>query len=240
MAEKDESESVATPDANPDPLSGAAGSHPVGTGIGAAGGAAAGASIGAVAGPIGAAVGTLVGAVAGGLAGKGAAEAINPTTPATGAHHGHPVGTGVGVATGAATGAAIGSVAGPVGTAVGGLVGAVAGGVAGEGVAEIVNPTVEDDYWRRNYASRPYVSPGDSYETYRPAYEYGWESYRRYRGRRFDEVETELRRQWERTDREMSWGVARGATRDAWQRVEQRRPLGDRDGREAPVDRGSR
>ena len=229
MAQRDRKVVETPEEANPDPLSGAAGSHPVGTSIGAAGGAAAGASIGAVAGPIGAAVGTVVGAVAGGLAGKGAAEAINPTDPATGARRGHPVGTGVGVATGAATGAAIGSAVGPVGTAVGGVVGAVAGGLAGEGVAQAVNPTVEDDYWRRNYASRSYVTPGATYETYRAAYEFGWESFRRYRGRAFDDVEGDLRREWERTDREMSWETARGAASDSWHRVgEQQRPVGDR------------
>jgi uncharacterized protein (TIGR02271 family) len=66
-------------DTNPDPITGAPGSHPVGTGVGAAGGGAAGAAIGSMAGPIGTAVGAVVGAVAGGLAGKGAAEAIDPT-----------------------------------------------------------------------------------------------------------------------------------------------------------------
>ena len=69
------------PGMNPDPLTGARGAHPVGTGLGAVSGAAAGASIGAAAGPVGAAVGTVVGAVAGALAGKGAAEAVNPTEP---------------------------------------------------------------------------------------------------------------------------------------------------------------
>jgi len=66
-------------DTNPDPITGAPGSHPVGTGVGAAGGGAAGAAIGSMAGPVGTAVGAVVGAVAGGLAGKGAAEAIDPT-----------------------------------------------------------------------------------------------------------------------------------------------------------------
>jgi hypothetical protein len=64
---------------NQDPISGAPGAHPVGTGLGAAGGAAAGAAIGSVAGPVGTVVGGAVGAVAGGLAGKGAAESVNPT-----------------------------------------------------------------------------------------------------------------------------------------------------------------
>jgi hypothetical protein len=67
-------------DANRDPISGAPGSHPVGTGIGAAaGGMAAGAAAGTVAGPVGTVAGAVVGAVIGGLAGKATAEAIDPT-----------------------------------------------------------------------------------------------------------------------------------------------------------------
>jgi hypothetical protein len=74
-------------DANRDPITGAPGSHPIGTGIGAAAAGAAGtwagAAIGAAASgpaaPVGGAVGAVVGAVVGGLAGKGVGEAINPT-----------------------------------------------------------------------------------------------------------------------------------------------------------------
>lgn len=67
-------------DANRDPITGAPGSHPVGTGLGAAaGGVAAGAAAGTVAGPVGTVVGAAVGAVVGGLAGKATAEAIDPT-----------------------------------------------------------------------------------------------------------------------------------------------------------------
>jgi hypothetical protein len=67
-------------DANRDPLTGAPGAHPVGTGVGAVvGGAAAGAATGTVAGPVGTVVGAAIGAVVGGLAGKGVAEAIDPT-----------------------------------------------------------------------------------------------------------------------------------------------------------------
>lgn len=64
---------------NADPISGAPGAHPVGTGLGAAGGAAAGAAVGAIGGPVGAVIGGAIGAVAGGLAGKGAGEGVNPT-----------------------------------------------------------------------------------------------------------------------------------------------------------------
>ena len=67
-------------DANRDPITGAPGAHPVGTGIGAVvGGATAGAAAGTVAGPIGTVAGAAIGAVVGGLAGKGVAEAIDPT-----------------------------------------------------------------------------------------------------------------------------------------------------------------
>lgn len=65
---------------NRDPISGAPGAHPVGTGIGAvAGGIAAGAAAGSVAGPLGTAAGAAVGAVLGGLGGKAVAENFDPT-----------------------------------------------------------------------------------------------------------------------------------------------------------------
>lgn len=65
---------------NEDPVSGEAGFHPLGTGVGAAVGAATtGAVIGSIAGPIGALAGTIVGGLAGALAGKAMAEEFNPT-----------------------------------------------------------------------------------------------------------------------------------------------------------------
>ena len=71
---------------NPDAITGAPGSHPVGTGVGAAAAGAAGAVIGSVVPGIGTAVGgavgAVVGAVAGGFAGKGVAEKLNPTDEA--------------------------------------------------------------------------------------------------------------------------------------------------------------
>jgi len=85
---KSDDEKKAQHDAHRDPLSGRAGAHPVGTGLGAAAGgvtvgAVTGAAIGTVAGPVGTVVGTavgaVVGAIAGGLAGTTIAEEINPT-----------------------------------------------------------------------------------------------------------------------------------------------------------------
>ena len=67
--------------ANRDPITGAAGAHPVGVGLGAAaGGVAAGAAAGTLAaGPIGTIVGAAVGAIVGGLGGKAVAEHFDPT-----------------------------------------------------------------------------------------------------------------------------------------------------------------
>ena len=147
-------------------------------------------------------------------------ENRDPITKAPGAH---PVGVGVGAAGGGAAGAAIGSMAGPVGTVVGGAVGAVAGGLAGKGAAESVNPTVEDEYWRQNYTTRPYIEKGADYEAYRPAYRYGWESYDRHAGQSFEDVEPQLSREWEGRKSSLEWERARGAVRDAWDRVDERR-----------------
>ena len=70
--------------ANPDPLTGEPGAHPVATGIGAASAGLAGLAIGGAVGgpigaPLGAAIGGVAGAVGGGLTGKGIAEVVNPT-----------------------------------------------------------------------------------------------------------------------------------------------------------------
>lgn len=73
-------ETIERKNANRDPITGAPGAHPVGTGLGAAlGGAAAGAAAGTVAGPVGTVIGAAAGAIIGGLAGKGVAESIDPT-----------------------------------------------------------------------------------------------------------------------------------------------------------------
>jgi hypothetical protein len=142
--------------------------------------------------------------------------------PISGAPGSHPVGTGLGAAAGGiAAGAAVGTVAGPVGTLVGAVAGAVAGGLAGKGIAEMIDPTAEEAYWRENYASRPYVASEGTFDDYGPAYRYGVDSYGRFEGRTFEQAEPELMREWDRakgTSR-LGWEKAKYASRDAWQRV---------------------
>ena len=143
----------------------------------------------------------------------------DPITDAVGSH---PVGTGVGaVLGGVAAGAATGSVAGPVGTVIGAAVGAVVGGLAGKGVAEAIDPTQEEAYWRENYRDRPYIDDSLGFDDYGPAYGYGVDSFTKYPGRRFDEVETDLSRDWStaRGTSSLNWEKAKSATKDAWNRV---------------------
>jgi phage tail tape-measure protein len=142
--------------------------------------------------------------------------------PITGTPGAHPVGTGVGATAAAATGAAIGAVAGPVGAAVGMVAGAVAGGLAGKGVAEKMDPTVEEAYWKANYSKQSYVEPNAAYATYQPAYRTGYEGRSRYSGKTFLEVEADLQRDYEKSmgTAGLSWDEAKYATRDAWFRVE--------------------
>ncbi len=134
----------------------------------------------------------------------------------------HPIGTGAGAAGGAAAGAALGgALGGPPGAALGGLLGAIGGGAAGDGLAEAVNPSAHDRYWRQNYRARAYTDDSAAYDLYRPAYRFGWEARVRYFDRHWDDVEPTLAREWEtRHESELTWPRAREAARDAWTRVD--------------------
>ncbi len=138
-----------------------------------------------------------------------------------------------GVAGGAAAGAVVGGMTGPAGAAVGAVVGAVAGAVVGRNTT--VDAAAEDTYWRDNYASRPYVKGGTSYDEYQPAYRHGVDAHAKYPNRSFDDIEPELSRDWAtaRGKSSMEWENAKHATRDAWTRVSnavERAVPGDSDG----------
>ncbi|MEG4283215.1 hypothetical protein QUB68_08810 [Microcoleus sp. A006_D1] len=157
--------------------------------------------------------------------------------PLSGEKGAHPVGTGIGAASAGAAGAAIGgAIGGPVGAVVGAVVGAFSGGLAGKGVAEAIDPTVEDAYWQNNHSSRSYADTSTTYEDYQPAYRTGYEGYSRYggTGKSFNEIENDLQRDYEtnRGKSNVTWEKAKHATRDAWDRVERAVPGDiDKDGR---------
>lgn len=143
--------------------------------------------------------------------------------PITGVPGAHPMGTGVGATGGAVAGAAAGSIAGPIGAVVGLVGGAIIGGLAGKGVAERINPTLEDAYWRENYAREPYVAADRSYDDYGPAYATGWTERERH-GADFATAEPQLAASWEarRGSSTLSWDEARPAARQSWDRVNTR------------------
>jgi len=157
--------------------------------------------------------------------------------PISGEPGAHPAGAGVGAAVGAGVGgmalgvgaataagaagigAGVGSMAGPIGTAVGAIAGGVVGALAGKSVAESIDPTAEDAYWRQEYRNRPYYKNGTEYEEYQPAYQYGWEARMKHRDKQFDEVEPDLERDWLMTNPSVQWSQAKHPVRDAWNRV---------------------
>jgi hypothetical protein len=142
--------------------------------------------------------------------------------PITGEPGAHPVAVGIGAAGGAVAGAAIGGVAGPIGMGVGAAVGAISGGAVGKNVAETFDPTAEHEYWRTEFEKRPYFTKGTPYDQYGPAFQFGWESCAKHKGKTFTDVESVLARDWDRcrAQSKLSWNHAKAATRDAWQRVE--------------------
>lgn len=155
--------------------------------------------------------------------------------PLTGEPGAHPVGADIGAATGAATGASIGMGAGPVGAAIGAVVGGFIGGYAGKGVAEGIDPTAEDAYWRENHPAQSFADDGADYESYASAYRTGFTGYRE--GRSFAEREADLRMEYEggpqrseaqaaNSNEEMptsppplKWDKARNAAQAAYERL---------------------
>lgn len=133
----------------------------------------------------------------------------------------HPLGTTIGAAAGGIAAATVAgtAAAGPVGTAVGAAAGAVAGGVVGKGLADLMEPGVNDAYWRDNFRSRPYVEPGAHFDDYAPAYRYGRACVKRYESKSFDEAEAEMRDEWTRVrgTSNLDWDRARHPVRDAWE-----------------------
>lgn len=158
---------------------------------------------------------------------QGRRHAANTNPDAiTGEHGSHPVGSGLGAAAGGAlAGIGMGAVGGPIGAAIGAIVGGVAGGLAGKGVAEAVDPTVEDAYWRDEYRNRDYYDDSMPYDKIQPAYQYGWESRSRHQGRTWEESQSDLRREWEANNQDRmpgTWEDAQRPIRDAWDRAESR------------------
>ncbi len=143
----------------------------------------------------------------------------------------HSIGAGTGATAGAVAGAVAGAAAGPIGSAIGALLGGIGGAKAGDAIAEYVNPTEFDDYWRANYKSASYYNSDREWDDYAPAYGLGYYARDTYRGRRFDDLDDELEAKWNeiKGKSRLAWNDAREAVRDGWHHVERKLP-GDFDG----------
>jgi hypothetical protein len=152
----------------------------------------------------------------------------------TGEPGSHPVGTGLGAAAGgAAAGAAAGAAGGPLGAVAGAVIGGIAGGYAGKAIAEQIDPTAEEAYWREEYPNRDYYDPDMDYDReFGPAYRFGWESRTEYDAGNWDDAEAELSNRWlsRRGNSTLDWDRASPAARDAWNRVDAKyAPVNDDD-----------
>jgi hypothetical protein len=106
----------------------------------------------------------------------------------------------------------------------------------GAAAGSAFNPSVHDVYWREAFRREPYYTTDYTYDDFAPAYRTGYEAAGRYHGenRRFDDLEPELRADFERTKgrSRLTWANAKNAVRAAWDRVEQVMPGDfDNDGR---------
>lgn len=142
----------------------------------------------------------------------------DPITKERGAH---PIEAGVGAAViGAAAGLSAGMVGGPIGAAAGAVVGGIAGGYAGKGIGEWIDPTTEDRWVREYYDSRPDSerAVNRNLDDYRDAYHYGLSAKCHLGERRYEDVEPNLRSDWDRQreSKKLSWDDARPAIRHAY------------------------
>ncbi len=79
---------------------------------------------------------------------------------------------------------------------------------------------LDDTDFRSDYQNR-YAASGASYDTYLPAYRYGYEmaSNPQYKGRRFDEVESDLRKDYGQRYPNSAWERMKEAIRYGWDKV---------------------
>lgn len=87
-------------------------------------------------------------------------------------------------------------------------------------VEKLAGSVDDDDYYRSHWNSN-YASSGKSYDDVAPAYEYG-SSMRRsemYRGRPWEDAETDLRSDWTQRNPGSTWESIKAAVRHGWDRL---------------------
>ena len=79
----------------------------------------------------------------------------------------------------------------------------------------------EEEYWRNNYSTRPYAVNHMDFEFWQPGYRYGYDSAMKYQGRKWHDVEADLKSGWDRVEHrgKTTWEQIKDAVRDGWDRV---------------------
>ena len=98
----------------------------------------------------------------------------------------------------------------------------------GKGSIQANLPTQEleaqNRYWREHFQNEPYYMQGKGFDAYEPAYQLGIEARGEYPGKKFVDVEDQLRTQYEakaQEQRKLDWSQAKQAVRAAWERTDQ-------------------
>ena len=80
----------------------------------------------------------------------------------------------------------------------------------------------DDSYYRNHYQSN-FASSGGAYDDYAPAYTYGSQMRSQYAGRQWDDVETDLRTDWESRSGgaggASTWEKMKAAVRHGWDKM---------------------
>lgn len=86
---------------------------------------------------------------------------------------------------------------------------------------EQLDVTAEERYWRDHWTDRPYAAADRNFEYYWPGYRYGTECSVQYAGRKWGDVEEDIRSGWDRYPHrgDSKWENVKDAVRDAWDRL---------------------
>jgi hypothetical protein len=89
-------------------------------------------------------------------------------------------------------------------------------------MAETIDPTFEEEYWRENFRREPYYAEGKDFADYGPAYQMSVERYPS--DCSFEETEASMADDWNAAKREstLHWLQARAAAKAAWDRLHHR------------------
>jgi hypothetical protein len=86
-----------------------------------------------------------------------------------------------------------------------------------------ITPDIDNDSYYRNHWNAKYSNADDNYDDYLPAYRYGNEARRlqKYRSRQWDDVESDLRTDWESryTTGPSTWEKFKDAVRHGWDKI---------------------